>query len=109
LLGALKATFRYQVIKAVINSQKQTDHSSELRLRLFRRTSPDKRRKVQKRVVSGLSLALIGDASEDRADLQPQERIRGVFDKETRRKPLMFGADAVISRLRSMGIEWRFG
>jgi hypothetical protein len=32
-----------------------------------------------------------------------------VFDKETRRKPLMFAADAVIFGLRTMGIEWRFG
>jgi hypothetical protein len=42
----------------------------------------------------GLSLALIGNASahEGRGeDLYPS---RGVFDKETRRKPLAFAADA---------------
>jgi len=41
-----------------------------------------------------LSLALIGNASADESrgeDLCPS---RGVFDKETRRKPLAFAADA---------------
>jgi hypothetical protein len=43
---------------------------------------------------SGLSLALIGNAS-DRTPRRKIMRTRGVFDKETRRKPLAFAADAV--------------
>ena len=42
----------------------------------------------------GLSLALIGNASAGHFWLE-QKSIRGVFDKETRRKPLAFAADAV--------------
>jgi len=45
-------------------------------------------------VVAGWSLALIGNASANEGrgeDLYPS---RGVFDKETRRKPLAFAADA---------------
>jgi hypothetical protein len=41
-----------------------------------------------------LSLALIGNAS-DKALRRKIMRTRGVFDKETRRKPLAFAADAV--------------
>jgi hypothetical protein len=39
---------------------------------------------------------------------KPLSCVRGVFDKEVRRKPLTFAADAVIS-LGFMGIQWRFG
>jgi hypothetical protein len=44
--------------------------------------------------MSGLSLALIGNAS-DKTLRRKIRRTRGVFDKETRRKPLAFAADAV--------------
>jgi hypothetical protein len=40
------------------------------------------------------SLALIGNAS-DKTLRRKIMRTRGVFDKETRRKPLVFAADAV--------------
>jgi hypothetical protein len=53
-----------------------------------------KRVRRHRSVLSGSSLALIGNASahEGRGeDLYPS---RGVFDKETRRKPLAFAADA---------------
>jgi hypothetical protein len=40
------------------------------------------------------SLALIGNASGKHSPGR-QEYIRGVFDKETRRKPLAFAADAL--------------
>jgi hypothetical protein len=45
-------------------------------------------------IVSSWSLAIIGNASAEQGcgkDVQPS---RGVFDKETRRKPLAFAADA---------------
>ena len=45
-------------------------------------------------ILDGLSLALIGNAS-GRSPRVRQKSIRGVFDKETRRKPLAFAADAV--------------
>jgi hypothetical protein len=41
------------------------------------------------------SLALIGNASERTFGLRGKTVPRGVFDKETRRKPLAFAADAV--------------
>jgi len=44
--------------------------------------------------VDVLSLALIGNASADESWLEPRSSCRGVFDKETRRKPLAFAADA---------------
>jgi hypothetical protein len=43
---------------------------------------------------AGLSLALIGNASGQTFGAE-EVSIRGVFDKETRRKPLAFAADAV--------------
>jgi hypothetical protein len=45
-------------------------------------------------VPDGLSLALIGNASGQTFGAEGIS-IRGVFDKETRRKPLAFAADAV--------------
>jgi len=42
----------------------------------------------------GWSLALIGNASGKHSPGR-QEYIRGVFDKETRRKPVAFAADAL--------------
>ena len=45
-------------------------------------------------VIPGLSLALIGNASEQTLGVEGIS-MRGVFDKETRRKPLAFAADAV--------------
>ena len=44
--------------------------------------------------MDGLSLALIGNASGQTVGVEGIS-IRGVFDKETRRKPLAFAADAV--------------
>jgi hypothetical protein len=44
--------------------------------------------------LGGLSLALIGNASGHFLGWRGIS-IRGVFDKETRRKPLAFAADAV--------------
>jgi hypothetical protein len=41
------------------------------------------------------SLALIGNASGRTVLVGRKKSIRGVFDKETRRKPLVFAADAV--------------
>ena len=41
------------------------------------------------------SLALIGDTSAHEAGAKPHSPGRGIFDKETRRKPLAFVADAV--------------
>jgi len=48
----------------------------------------------QNEIAPGLSLALIGNAS---GIVLGRSRIsiRGVFDKEIRRKPLVFAADAV--------------
>jgi hypothetical protein len=46
------------------------------------------------RATSGWSLALIGNASGQTVGVEGVS-IRGVFDKETRRKPLAFAADAV--------------
>jgi hypothetical protein len=48
----------------------------------------------RRRIPGGWSLALIGNAS-DRTHRRKIMRTRGVFDKETRRKPLAFAADAV--------------
>jgi hypothetical protein len=45
-------------------------------------------------VVPGSSLALIGNASAREIGVRPRSPIRGIFDKETRRKPLAFAADA---------------
>jgi hypothetical protein len=45
-------------------------------------------------VISVLSLALIGNASEQTLGVEGIS-MRGVFDEETRRKPLAFAADAV--------------
>ena len=45
-------------------------------------------------IPDGLSLALIGNASEQTLGVAGIW-MRGVFDKETRRKPLAFAADAV--------------
>jgi hypothetical protein len=45
-------------------------------------------------ILAGLSLALIGNASGKQSSGR-QKYIRGVFDKETRRKPLAFAADAL--------------
>jgi hypothetical protein len=42
-----------------------------------------------------LSLALIGNASAHQGGGEVKLPSRGVFDKETRRKPLAFAADAV--------------
>ena len=39
--------------------------------------------------ISVWSLALIEHASQDRADLYSWERVKGVFDKETRRKDVL--------------------
>jgi len=44
--------------------------------------------------LSGSSLALIGNASAHKAGAKAVSPIRGIFDKETRRKPLAFAADA---------------
>jgi hypothetical protein len=44
-------------------------------------------------IISGLPLALIGNASGQTFALE-RISIRGVFDKEVRRKPLAFAADA---------------
>ena len=49
---------------------------------------------VEKALRGGLSLALIGNASGQIFGAEGIS-IRGVFDKETRRKPLAFAADAV--------------
>jgi len=46
-------------------------------------------------IVSVLSLGLIGNGSATELDLA-SELVRGVFDEETRRKPLASAADAVI-------------
>src|SRR5215471_17813812 len=43
-----------------------------------------------------LSLALIGNASAHASDTKTCVPSRGVFDKETRRKPLAFAADAAV-------------
>jgi hypothetical protein len=45
-------------------------------------------------VLSGLSLALIGSASAHEGRGEDVQLSRGAFDKETRRKPLAFAADA---------------
>jgi hypothetical protein len=45
--------------------------------------------------LSGWSLALIGNASGKLLGWSRGSRIRGVFDEETRTKPLAFAADAV--------------
>ena len=45
-------------------------------------------------VKDGWSLALIGNASRQSLDAEGIV-MRGVFDEETRRKPLAFAADAV--------------
>jgi hypothetical protein len=45
-------------------------------------------------ILGGWSLALIGNASEQTLGVEGIS-MRGVFDKETRRKPLAFAADAV--------------
>jgi hypothetical protein len=52
------------------------------------------RNKTAQGIVGGWSLALIGNASGKHSPGR-QEYIRGVFDKETRRKPLAFAADAL--------------
>jgi hypothetical protein len=44
--------------------------------------------------VDGLSLALIGSASAHEGWGEDVQLSRGAFDKETRRKPLAFAADA---------------
>jgi hypothetical protein len=44
--------------------------------------------------LSGSSLALIGNASANESRGEGLCPSRGVFDKETRRKPLAFAADA---------------
>jgi hypothetical protein len=46
------------------------------------------------KVLGGWSLALIGNASGQTFGAE-EVSIRGVFDKETRRKPLAFAADAL--------------
>jgi hypothetical protein len=48
----------------------------------------------EKQVLDGLSLGLIGNAS-GRNFHNEWNSIRGGFDKQTRRKPLVFAADAV--------------
>jgi hypothetical protein len=45
--------------------------------------------------MSEKSLALIGNASAQDAGAKPRSLGRDIFDKETRRKPLAFAADAV--------------
>jgi hypothetical protein len=50
------------------------------------------------------SLALIGNASADDSRGETCTSSRGVFDKETRRKPLVFAADAA-----AMDFEYCFG
>jgi len=45
-------------------------------------------------IAAGLSLALIGNASGQKAGAKGGTWNRGIFDKETRRKPLAFAADA---------------
>jgi len=50
------------------------------------------------------SLAFIGNASAHDCRGEDVRVSRGIFDKETRRKPLAFAADAA-----AMGIEGRFG
>jgi hypothetical protein len=45
-------------------------------------------------IIPGWSLALIGNASEQTLGVEGIST-RGVFDKETRKKPLAFAADAV--------------
>ncbi len=46
-------------------------------------------------IVDVWSLALIGNASARTLRVRKMLILRGVFDKETRRKPLAFAADAV--------------
>jgi hypothetical protein len=46
-------------------------------------------------VLGESSLALIGNASGQDPEGMDEDSIRGVFDEETRRKPLAFAADAV--------------
>jgi hypothetical protein len=46
-------------------------------------------------IVDVWSLALIGNASGRTLRVRKMLILRGVFDKETRRKPLAFAADAV--------------
>jgi hypothetical protein len=56
------------------------------------------------RPLAGSSLALIGNASAQKAGAKTCSPSRGIFDKETRRKPLAFAADAA-----PMGIGGCFG
>jgi hypothetical protein len=49
---------------------------------------------IRHTITPGLSLALIGNASAGHFACG-KNSIRGVFDKQTRRKPLAFAADAV--------------
>jgi hypothetical protein len=55
-------------------------------------------------ILSGWSLALIGNASAHKIGAKTCSRSRGIFDKETRRKPLAFAADAA-----AMGMGRCFG
>jgi hypothetical protein len=48
---------------------------------------------------------LIGHASVDRIGFEPEKHVRGVFDKEARRKPLTVAADAVISHSAVWGLN----
>ena len=45
-------------------------------------------------ILNGWSLALIGNASGRKRSVNSGQTLRGIFDKETRRKPLVFAADA---------------
>ena len=45
-------------------------------------------------ITSVSSLALIGNASGKKRSVNSGQSPRGIFDKETRRKPLVFAADA---------------
>ena len=54
------------------------------------------------------SLALIGNASAHRIGAKTCRPSRGIFDKETRRKPLAFAADAAAMAIgRWFGTRWR--
>jgi hypothetical protein len=60
------------------------------------------------RVVPGWSLALIGNASAHKIGAKTCSPGRGIFDKETRRKPLAFAADAAPMAFEScFGTPWR--
>jgi hypothetical protein len=75
-VGARHAAYKWAVI----------DDAGTLRAARFRFT---------RRITSVLSLGLIGDVSGQRPEYEVENPIRDIFDKQARRKPLAFAADAV--------------